>query len=57
MEIPQDLKSYLQVEVDQWDVAHIVCIKCKKRFFTVRDAAIHLYRVHGVKVAQKYAET
>jgi len=56
VEIPQELKSYLQVEVDQWDVAHIVCIKCKKRFFTVRDAAIHLYRVHGVKVAQKYAE-
>ncbi|MCI4446894.1 MAG: hypothetical protein JHC20_03140 [Pyrobaculum sp.] len=56
MEIPQDLANYLKVEIDQWDVAHIVCLKCRKKFFTVKDAALHLYHIHGVKMAQKYAE-
>ncbi|ACB39199.1 hypothetical protein [Pyrobaculum neutrophilum] len=54
MEIPQELKSYLAVEADQWDVKHIVCLKCRKKFFTVRDAALHLHAVHGLKAAQKY---
>jgi hypothetical protein len=57
MEIPQELTNHLKVEVDQWDVAHIVCLRCKKKFFTLKDAALHLYHVHGVKTAQKYAET
>ncbi len=57
MEIPQELANYLEVEVDQWDVAHIVCRKCKRKFFTVKDAALHLYHIHGVKTAQKYVET
>jgi hypothetical protein len=56
MEVPHDLTNYLKIEVDQWDVAHIVCLKCKKKFFTVKDAALHLYHIHGVKMAQKYAE-
>ncbi len=57
MEVPQELANYLEVEVDQWDVAHIVCRKCKRKFFTVKDAALHLYHIHGVKTAQKYVET
>ncbi|MEM3834183.1 hypothetical protein [Pyrobaculum sp.] len=56
MEIPQDLATYLHVDIDQWDVAHIVCRKCGKKFFTVKDAALHLYHVHDVKLAQKFAE-
>jgi hypothetical protein len=38
-------------------VAHIVCLRCRKKFFTLKDAALHLYYVHGVKTAQKYTET
>ncbi|MEZ0318864.1 MAG: hypothetical protein ABWK05_02580 [Pyrobaculum sp.] len=57
MDIPPELKTYLVVEKDVWDVEHIVCIKCKKKFFTLKDAALHLYHAHGVKPAQKYAES
>jgi hypothetical protein len=57
MEIPQELANHLKVEVDQWDVAHIVCLRCRRKFFTLKDAALHMYYVHGVKTAQKYAET
>ncbi len=54
MEIPQELKTHLQIERDQWDVPHLVCIKCRKRFFSVRDATLHLYHIHDVKAAQKF---
>lgn len=54
-ELPRELRHYLTVETDQWGAEHIVCLKCKRRFFTLRDAAIHLLRVHGVRVAQKYS--
>lgn len=57
MDIPAELKTYLTTEVDQWDNTHIVCLKCKKKFFTLKDAALHLLYIHGVKPAQKYIET
>ncbi|WP_181933369.1 hypothetical protein [Pyrobaculum aerophilum] len=57
MEIPQEISNYLAVERDQWDVEHIICRKCGKKFFTLKDAALHIYHIHGVKIAHKYAET
>ncbi|MGC8994412.1 MAG: hypothetical protein ACP5J0_03345 [Pyrobaculum sp.] len=54
MEIPQELASHLAAEVDQWDVPHIVCRRCGKKFFSLRDAALHIYHIHGVKIAQRY---
>lgn len=57
MEIPQEISNYLAIERDQWDVEHIICRKCGKKFFTLKDAALHIYHIHGVKIAHKYAET
>lgn len=56
MDIPPELKGYLRVMKDQWDVVHIECLKCHKKFFTLRDAALHISSAHGVKMAQKYGE-
>lgn len=54
MEVPPDLKPYLTTEVDMWENPHYVCRKCRKKFFTLRDAALHLYHVHNVRVAQRH---
>ncbi|WP_167827644.1 hypothetical protein [Pyrobaculum islandicum] len=56
MDVPQELRSYLSVEIDQWGVKHIVCTKCKMKFFTLKDAALHLYNIHKVRIAQKLLE-
>ncbi|MFN7105711.1 MAG: hypothetical protein ACK4M3_03915 [Pyrobaculum sp.] len=56
MEIPSELKTYLQLEKDRLEITHLTCVKCRKKFFTIKDAALHLFHTHGIKIAQKYID-
>ncbi|MFN3804858.1 MAG: hypothetical protein ACK4SY_07360 [Pyrobaculum sp.] len=56
MEIPSELKTYLHPEKDRWEITHLTCVKCRKKFFTIKDAALHLLYTHGIKMAQRYID-